>query len=477
MLSYLKIRISLWYTLLLTAILASTLYAIYQIIGYQLKNEILNNLNIKTESISAILNEEENSDEDSDEHHHRERDERTENPTEDLYYKIRLITEMSDDNYVLFVYSNSELKYLTEKYLHAGLDVLPYQIDVNQIKEFVIQETLFCITSIGVSDSTYYLGYEMSALTDLQNKLMQIFIIVFPIGVLLSFGCGFIVTQGSMNIINKINETTNKITSTNLSQRIEIPKGKDEISRLITTLNSMFDRLEKTFAQAKQFSQDAAHELRTPLTIIRGEIEELIEGEASNGKTIQKLEDILEEIQYMSSISERLLLIHTMDTHKIKYHFEVINLSELLKEIHQDATIISSGKNISVTHIIQEQIELNCSKELITRLLWNVVDNAIKYNTPEGMVRINLHKDNSNIFIVVEDNGVGIPQEEIPQIFNRFYRVDKSRSRELGGSGLGLAICKWIVELHNGVISVESEVNKGTKFIIAFPSSYTYNEQ
>lgn len=469
MISYLKIKISLWYTFLLTIILATTLYAIYQIIGYQLKSEIVGDITNKIESIKITLNKEKKSDGDSDEHHEHERNKSVETSPEIPINQIRLLTEMSDDNYFLFIYTDAELKYITEKYRNAGFKVQPFNIADNQITELMIKEILFSMAVIRTPGYTYYLAYEMSVLTDLQTKLIQIFLIVFPVGVLLSFVFGFIVTQGSMNIINRINETTQKISSTNLSKRIELPKGKDEISRLINTLNSMFDRLEKTFAQAKQFSQDAAHELRTPLTIVRGEIEELIENGASNEETIQKLENILEEIQYMSSISERLLLIHTMDTNKIKYHFESVSLSELLKEIYQDATIISSGKNIEIKHIIGDKIELNCNKELLTRLLWNVVDNAIKYNTPNGMVSIDLFKDNSIIYIVVEDSGAGIPQEDIPKIFDRFYRVDKSRSRELGGSGLGLAICKWIVELHNGEITVESKVDKGSKFIISLP--------
>ncbi len=143
-------------------------------------------------------------------------------------------------------------------------------------------------------------------------------------------------------------ETAESITSTNLSKRIAMPKGKDEISSLILTLNSMIDRLEKAFSQAKQFSQDAAHEIRTPLTIIRGEIEELLNKNPIDEPTTKTLENVLEEIQYLSSISERLLLIHTMDTGKIKYHFQRIKLSELMHEIYQDVEIISSDRKLNI---------------------------------------------------------------------------------------------------------------------------------
>jgi signal transduction histidine kinase len=231
----------------------------------------------------------------------------------------------------------------------------------------------------------------------------------------------------------------------------------------------MIDRLEKSFAQAKQFSQDAAHEIRTPLTIVRGEIEQLLDGENVDGNTSKTLENILEEIQYLSSISERLLLIHKMDTSKIKYHFEDIDLSKLLEEVYQDVLIISSEKQLEISKQIQEGLLLKGNKELLTRMLWNFAENGIKYNKQGGSMSLTLKADKKNICIEIEDGGIGIPSEDIPKIFDRFYRVDKSRSRQLGGSGLGLSICKWIADLHNGSIEVESDENEGSLFRIYLP--------
>ena len=299
--------------------------------------------------------------------------------------------------------------------------------------------------------------------------MLNIFIIISPIAILLSFIFGFAITQGTMNVVKRINETTNSITSTNLTNRITVPKGKDEVTKLILTLNSMIDRIEKSFNQAKQFSQDAAHELRTPLTIIRGEIEELMENDIKNPKIRTKLSSVIEEVKYLSSISERLLLIHSMDTSKIKYHFKKINLSELMYEVYEDVKIISNEKNINISKEISENIHLNCNKELILRLLWNLTDNAIKYNIPNGQVKLLLSHTDISIIIGVSDTGIGIPKNDTEKVFERFYRVDKSRSHKLSGSGLGLSICKWIIDLHNGEIKLESEVNKGTNFIVKLP--------
>lgn len=476
MLNNLKFRISLSYSLLLILILASALFVSYQIIGLQLKNEIVADLKNKSGNVLSILQQEDISEEKSkNKHHDEQEEEQSEKSHRYGFWDVQLFTEGSDNNTVLFLFADGELKYITEKYKTDNLKVKPFEIPDGEVRDVIINDTPFSITALNMPEFTLYIGYKTTALFDLQHKLLNIFLIVFPIGVILSFLFGFLVTQKSMNIVKRISKTAESITSTNLENRIAIPKGNDEISSLIITLNLMIDRLDKSFVQAKQFSQDAAHEIRTPLTIIRGEIEELLENSETNETTIKTLENVLEEIQYLTSISERLLLIHKMDTNNIKYHFEPIDLSSLLVEISQDAEIISSEKNIEIQLDNKEGITINGNKELITRLLWNITDNAIKYNKPVGKILFSLSNDEKSVFVKIKDTGIGIPKEEIPKIFDRFYRVDKSRSRRLGGSGLGLAICNWIVELHNGEIVVNSEVNIGTEFCITLSNNQLNN--
>ncbi len=470
MFSYFKIKIILWYAFLLTVILAATLFGSYKIIGYQLKNEIISDIEAKTESIDRLLRDGIPLERESGEEHKGELDSNEHRRREYSLYDLQLYTEIADDNYILFIYEGDELNYLTGKYQNFGQEVAPFEINDKQIEDITIGDTLFSLTATDKAGTTVYIGYELSALTGLQNRMLKIFLIALPVGIILSIICGFFVTQRSMTVINRISTTTDRITSNNLSERIVAPKGKDEISELIGTLNSMIARLEKSFLQAKQLSQDTAHELRTPLTIIRGEIEELIESEGTDENTARKLESILDEVQYLSSMSNRLLLMHIMDTGKLKYAFETIELSELLKEIYQDATVISSDKGLDIKLNIVDEIQITGSKELLTRLLWNITDNAIKYNKLKGSINFQLYRDHEGACIQVKDTGIGIPADEIPKIFDRFYRVDKSRSREMRGSGLGLAICRWIADLHNASITVESEVDKGSVFTITFAS-------
>lgn len=469
-----KIRISLSYAALFTIIIASTLFTSYKIISYQLKNEIINDIQIKTAFINnGLKNTKEHTlgehrYKESKEEHHKTNETKVKNIFNFDFNEIKMFTEVANNNYLLFIYSDDELIYLSKKYEGLRPKLSKFSLPNDKISNIEINELPFTISTIHESNYSIYICYELSSVSALQDKLLNIFMIVFPICLILSIACGFVVTQSTMNIINRINETTKKITSSNLSDRIEIPEGKDEISRLTITLNSMIDRLEKSFTQAKQFSQDAAHEIGTPLTIIRGEIEELIENERGNKDTIKTLENILEEVQYLSSISRRLLMIHDIDTNNIKYHFEEINLSELIKEIYQDILVLSLEKNIKASVEIDDNITIKGNKELISRLLWNIADNGIKYNNRNGSIAIKLQQVNSQITIKIKDSGIGIPPKDISKIFDRFYRVDKSRSRQLGGSGLGLSICKWIIELHNGKINVESKEYCGSIFTIQF---------
>jgi signal transduction histidine kinase len=476
MLENFKLRIAFWYTALFTIIIAVTLFSIYKIISFQLKTDIELSLKAKTTIVKQILESErreggEEHGKNEGEKHERGFEQKKETRFNIDLNAIRANTEKTNQNYALFIFSKNQLVYITQKYKNLSSHFNQSKFSNKEIQNVTIEGIPFSISIFKHSGNVIYLGYELSSVKNLQDRLLQVFLIVFPISLMLSIICGFIVTQSSMNIIKRIDNTAKEITSNNLSKRIEETKSGDEISKLIITLNLMINRLEESFLQAKQFSQDAAHEIRTPLTIIRGEIEEIIENEQGNPSTIKKLENVLEEVHYLSSISERLLLIHNMDTNNIKYHFERINLSTLLDNIYQDVQVLSLDKAINISLSSTKNIFVNGNKELLTRLLWNISDNAIKYNKPKGKVSISLKKNDSNIKITINDTGIGIPKSDTIKIFDRFYRVDKSRTRHLGGSGLGLSICKWIVDLHDGKIKVLSEEGVGSTFSIIIASA------
>jgi signal transduction histidine kinase len=249
----------------------------------------------------------------------------------------------------------------------------------------------------------------------------------------------------------------------------------------------MIFRLDQSFRQIKQFSSDASHELKTPLTILKGEVEVMLRKERTQEEYQQTLKSNLEEINRMSQIVEDLLLLSKADTGQIKLNKGDINLTEILSEVVAQMDLLAKSKRLDLSasnhhrdvHIFGDALR-------IRELFMNLIENAFKYTEEGGSIHISLQKEypppvkiqfermekerERFAKVVVSDTGIGISKEDQEKIFNRFFRVDKARSSEQGGSGLGLSICKWIVEAHQGEIKVESELGKGSSFIVKLPS-------
>jgi heavy metal sensor kinase len=321
---------------------------------------------------------------------------------------------------------------------------------------------------------------------DALNTLFIILIITVPLALMVASMGGQFLAHKALKPVDNITQTARMITSQNLNQRIIPPKVKDEISRLTDTFNEMISRLDQSFQQIKQFSSDASHELKTPLTILKGESEVALRKERTPQEYQQILKSNLEEINRMSNIIEDLLILSKADSGEIGLNKEPINLTKIINEIIAQMNILAKSKNLHLftsnhlpdIHIVGDALR-------IRELFINLVENGIKYTEEGGSIHIALTKEYIPFFekqsnlaggemgefvkIVVSDTGIGIAHEDQERIFNRFFRVDKARSREQGGSGLGLSICKWIVEAHHGEINVESELGKGSSFIVTLP--------
>ncbi|MGZ3568466.1 MAG: sensor histidine kinase [Thermodesulfobacteriota bacterium] len=326
----------------------------------------------------------------------------------------------------------------------------------------------------------------LEGVEDALNKLFLILIISVPSTLILASLGGQFLAHKALKPVDDITQTARMITSKNLNQRINPPKVKDEISRLIETFNEMISRLDQSFQQMKQFSSDASHELKTPLTILKGEVEVMLRKERTSHEYQQTLKSNLEEINRMSQIVEDLLTLSKADTGEIGLNKEDINLTEILNEVVAQMNRLASSKKLDLSSSNHdEEIHLFGDALRLRELFINLIENGIKYTEEGGSIRIFLQKVSSArnqsgwlerekgelVKIIVSDTGIGIAQEDQERIFDRFFRVDKARSREQGGSGLGLSICKWIVEAHQGDIEVESELGKGSSFIVRLPLS------
>ena len=297
-------------------------------------------------------------------------------------------------------------------------------------------------------------------------------LIALPLLIILAAVGGYLIARRSLRPIQKISETAEEIGSSgDLSKRIEMDSNGDELNRLAGTFNRMFDRLETNFEAERHFTSDASHELRTPVTIILAQCEYAFENASGEQELYEAIGAIQKQGYRMTHLIESLLYFTRIEQHTESLSFETIDLSALVLSTCREQKEIEE-KNISLAEDVQPGIEMRADTALFARMLVNLIRNAYRYGRENGSIRVSLKEQNNGIALSVADDGIGISPEELPKIWNRFYRVDKSRSSSEGlGLGLGLAMVKRIAELHNGKIHSESELGKGSTFIIQFTKS------
>jgi heavy metal sensor kinase len=312
-----------------------------------------------------------------------------------------------------------------------------------------------------------------SSLEDMEkalNTLLLILAITIPSALAVASLGGHFLANRALRPVDDVTNTARAITSHNLNRRIQIRKTNDEIDRLAETLNEMISRLDQSFKKIRQFSADVSHELKTPLTVLRGEIEVALRRVRTGEDYRAILKSNLEEISNMTKIVDDLLLLSRADTGEVPLSKTTVDLSELLSEIQVQSQLLATSRSIDV-YVHNDQPVYTLADPLrLKSMMLNIIGNGIKYSPEGGRIDITLKKVNGSALIRISDQGIGIPSDALPHIFDRFYRVDKARSRAEGGSGLGLSICKWVAEAHDGSISAESEPGKGSTFTVRLPS-------
>jgi len=298
--------------------------------------------------------------------------------------------------------------------------------------------------------------------------LVRTLIIAVPLALILAAGGGLFLARRALKPVDKIAQTAREIGESDLSQRINV-NTKDELGRLAATLNEMIGRLEKAFQRQKQFTSDASHELRAPLAVIEAESSLALQKERPSSDYQRSLEIISQESSQMSSLIDQLLTLARADAGKEQWNFTELNLGKLITNLSTDVEILCQEKGLSFQLGQPQDLVVKGDEARLRELFMNLLDNAIRYTPTHGTISVSLRCEGQMAVVAITDTGVGIPAEDIPFIFERFYRVDKSRSRAEGGSGLGLAICKHIVEAHGGKIEAESQVGVGSTFSVWLP--------
>ena len=297
------------------------------------------------------------------------------------------------------------------------------------------------------------------------ETVIQISFVILPFFLILSAIGGYIITKNAFTPIEKIRRIAEKINEGNdLSQRINLGKGDDELHTLANTFDVMFDRLQTSFENEIQFTSDVSHELRTPITVILTQAE-YGKDSISSVEDAQKSFGIIEkEGQKMSKLVSQLLTLARMERGRQKLNIENINLSELLEMIIETQTLSANTKNIKFITKIMPEIYANIDEMMIMRVFTNLISNAISYGKQNGTVTVELFLQENRIVSKISDDGIGISEDKLDKIWLRFYQVDPSKNGD--NSGLGLSMVKKIIELHKGEIFVESELGEGTTFTI-----------
>lgn len=280
---------------------------------------------------------------------------------------------------------------------------------------------------------------------------------------------GWFLASRAMRPVDRMTRTARAIGhSADLSGRLDVPRERDELSRLASTFNEMLARLDQAFTTQSRFLADASHELRSPLAAIRTNVEALLRGaDADPEERDASLRAIARETDRMGRLVADLLALAHADAGQPLIR-KTVELDALLIEVYQQQRRLANGVHLALGEL--EQVEINGDPDRLKQLALNLVDNALRYTPPGGHVAVDVVREGDWAVLRVRDTGSGIPAEHLPRIFDRFYRVDRPRTRQAGGTGLGLAICQWVAEAHGGRIEVESVVDSGSTFSVYLPA-------
>ncbi|MFI5251061.1 MAG: sensor histidine kinase [Bacteroidota bacterium] len=380
------------------------------------------------------------------------------------YYYIKEYVEIFDANGVSFFRSANLEKDTLRNLVDAPL---PRDFILTSVSNFRNHGLRIAIRR--TNDAAIYVAIPQTIVSLPLNHILEIFVWLGPIVVFISIGGGIYLANKSLLKVNRVIEAAKLLTADRLDDRLPEQEVPDEIGRLISTFNEMIARLDFSFKQMKQFSADASHELRTPLAVIRAQLEQALDDKASLSEVREIAANCLDEIMHMSILVDHLLLLAKADAHQEVVLKNPVQLGSLIRDLFDESVMLASPRSINVVLRQVEDVVILGDTQRLRQMILNLIDNAIKYNHVRGEIALSLMRDDRMAKILVSDTGIGIPATELPRIFDRFYRVDKARSKSYGGVGLGLSIVKWTVEAHGGRISVASELGKGTTFTIFMP--------
>jgi len=357
---------------------------------------------------------------------------------------------------------------LNEQVLNFNSNLTNGEMFNSSLSEKAIRQTQIPIVNSNKTKGYLIVAVSLEGTILVVKKLRNVLFVLFPIILFLLFFVSRYLAGKSIQPIESITETTNRITKTNMSERIKLPQSKDELFTLTNSINDLLNRMEKAFVREKQFTNDASHELRTPLSVIKGTLEVLVRKPRKQDEYEKQINYCISEIDNMSERVDQLLLLARFDKSKISLRKQDLPVISLIDSaIHRHRKLIEE-KDIKIIIEDKENLEVNTDPYYADMIFENIVSNAIKYSLKDGEVFIKVFKNNKKTVIEIIDYGVGINEEDLDSAFNPYFRSDSLHHKEIQGSGLGLSIVKKASEVLSIEVKLENQSDGGIKATLKF---------
>lgn len=442
-----SVKITILYTLMILLLLlflnASILYGVKYYLYFQADNQVKD---IKTIILNKLT---------------------PKNQLADLFDK-ELISDVSTKQnlFVKITGENGNIINISDKFNYNAKIAGPYDKVIHSEYEdkHVIYENIRLVNN---ENNIFYIQIvkDMTNEYSFMKILFYLMAMADGIGVIVSIFLGYFVSKKMLTPIANITKAAENISINNLKERIQVKGPDDELKRLANTFNDMIDRLQEAFEKQVQFVADASHELRTPIAVINGYANLLNRWGKDDKEALEKsILAIKLESENMANLVEKLLFLAKGDSGTQNLEKKKFMINELIYDTVEESRLIDQKH--SITSNKNDIVRILADYKMIKQMLRALIHNSIKFTPDNGSIDVSSIVQGKTVKIIVSDTGIGIPKDEIKNIFNRFYIVDKSRSKELGGTGLGLSIAKYVLDMHKGTIVVESEEGKGTKIII-----------
>lgn len=461
-----SLRLTLWYSLILFLALGLFGMLSYWFISKQLYNEQFSQLSEDAEQISEVF--------------------RLRNSALDISHVKHEAEELNlNENGVFFeIWDASQNRLFQSRNFPIHLETPPpadEKINQQKLREHtrtvfnLYTSPVYIYAKAGTGKLIFFIRTGQSTLyvEKILQRIRILLLWLIPLVLILAGLGGWHLARRAIKPVADITSAARDISLFHLDKQLPALDQHDELGQLVGTFNDMIERIRVGVQKIQQFTADASHELRTPLTVLRGEMEVALRKQRGAAEYRQVLQSGLQELAWMEKIVNDLLLLSRADAGELKLNKKKVMMNQFLSElVSQQKSFVESNDLTIDLDLSQAPLRCSIDPDRIRQVLNNILDNAIKFTPKAGKISILLSNHFDEMLIRCTDSGIGIPTDDVPHIFDRFYRVNKARSRGQHGSGLGLSICKSLVEAHGGRIEIESAVNKGTAVNIWLPIGF-----